>query len=262
MRHGDGERPASCGSTFQSSGLDLTVTKQLDAIVSTSLSDIAYEKISDAIVNGHFAPGERLTIRGLAEMLGTSSTPVRDAVKRLILERALEQRNSRDIRVPHMGSATYSEIARIRMELEGLAADAAARTASPAEISELERNVALNEKAIAAKNWSAATELNRGFHFKLVEMASMPILDGILKNLWLQAGPPIAAYYQHGGTALVIQHHEILEALRTGNSERARLAIVEDIHSAIDGILAMLTASELEATNAKPNTTAQSRQRG
>lgn len=231
-----------------SKGVDPTVTKQLEAIISTSLGDTAYEKIADAIVSGRFAPGEKLTIRGLAEMLGTSSTPVRDAVKRLILEHALEQRSLRDIRVPCIQPATYREIARIRIEMEGLAAAAAVETATPDQIDALERNIVRNEKAIAKADWPTATELNRVFHFELAQLAAMPVLTGILKSLWLQVGPPVAAYYRHGGTAMIAHHRDILTALRTGDPVGARKAIADDIRVAVEGIIEMLETAQNTAT--------------
>ena len=61
----------------------------LSAINQLYLGDVAYEKIANAIVSGAFRPGEKLTIRSLADTLEISSTPVRDAVKRLLLENAL-----------------------------------------------------------------------------------------------------------------------------------------------------------------------------
>ena len=90
----------------------------LSAISQTSLGEVAYEKIANAIISGAFKPGEKLTIRDLADRLETSSTPVRDAVKRLLLEGALEQRAPRDIRVPVITPDRYREIADIRLRGE------------------------------------------------------------------------------------------------------------------------------------------------
>lgn len=210
--------------------------KPLDPIISSNLGDIAYKKIADAIISGLFAPGEKLTIRGLAELLGISSTPVRDAVKRLINERALEQRTQKNIRVPIVSPETYREIAQIRVELEGLAASAAAMTVTDEQIIELTEAIAQNERAIADRDWSKATTLNKEFHFAMTEVAQMPILRAILEELWLQIGPPIAAYYRHGGREMIDHHYDILSGLRQHDPVKARKAIEEDIGGVIEGI--------------------------
>ena len=76
-----------------------------------SLGDAIYQRLSQDLVSGKLRPNEKVTIRGLAERLGTSSTPVRDAVQRLLRDEALEQRSMRDVRVPVPTKAQYLEIA-------------------------------------------------------------------------------------------------------------------------------------------------------
>lgn len=218
-------------------------TPSLEAINQGFLGDVAYERIANAIISGAFRPGEKLTIRNLADLLEISSTPVRDAVKRLLLEGALVLRAPRDIRVPVITRDRYREIAEIRLELEGLAAARAATRRSSEQLRLLEINVAENVEAVGARDWPRAINLNRQFHFALAEMSGMPTLLSILGGLWLQIGPPISAYYEFGGPSMIDHHHDVLEAVRGGHSDEARKHIVCDIASSIDNIITHLEKS-------------------
>jgi DNA-binding GntR family transcriptional regulator len=201
-----------------------------------SMGDAIYARIRQDLVRGALRPDEKVTIRGLADSLGTSSTPVRDAVQRLLQDRALEQRSMRDVRVPVPSRAQYFEIARIRTELEGLAAARAAELATPRDIARLERIIARTEDAIAAARWLDAAALNQEFHFALAEIADMPVMLDILGRLWLRMGPLIAGYYARGKLGLVHQHHVIVAACRSRDAQAARDAIRQDIRESEEGI--------------------------
>lgn len=217
---------------------------KLDTIVQANLSDTAYERIAGAIAAGQFSPGEKLTIRDLSSRLGTSSTPVRDAMRRLIAERALEQPTLREIRVPVMEAEIYREIALIRMEIEGLGASVAATKSSDADIDALDAIISDNETAIAAGNWSDATALNKEFHFRLCTLAAMPTLMDILAALWLRIGPPVAKFYRHGGRTMIDYHYDVVAALRARDATAARKSIVQDISEPVENIIAAFQPTE------------------
>jgi len=206
-------------------------------ITPKNLGDSAYENIAQAVTTGAFRPGERLTIRGLSEMLGVSSTPVRDAIKRLVLEGALEQQGTKIVRVPMISLQAYTEIAELRVVLEGIAACSAAKRATPDQISRMKATIAENEEAIEAKDWASATRLNTEFHFSLAEMAEKPVLLEILQLFWLRVGPPIAAHYEFGGRSMIEHHYTAYEAIRAGDGDAAARAIGADIEGAREGIL-------------------------
>lgn len=214
----------------------------LQMVAHDNLGEIVYGQLSDALIKGRFAPDARLTIRDLAQSLGTSVTPVRDAILRLIQDEALVQKSAREVRVPVMTLERYLEIRQIRMKLEGLAAREAALKAEARDIARLRELIARNEQAIADGDWPTALELNQTFHFALAEIASMTVLRGILNRLWLQMGPMIAASYQHGGRAMIDHHHVILAAIEARDADRAERAIVDDIRGASSVIIEQLAA--------------------
>ena len=197
-----------------------------------NLGESVYARMSEALMKGRFAPDARLTIRDIAQSLGTSVTPVRDAILRLIQDEALVQKSAREVRVPLLTMERYKEIRQIRMKLEGLAAREAALKAGPQDIARLRYLIERNERAITAKDWSRALELNQVFHFALAEIADMVVLRGILNRLWLQMGPLIAEAYQAGGRIMIDHHYQVLEAIIAKDPDAAERAIVEDIGDA------------------------------
>lgn len=204
----------------------------MELLGKTSLGDQVYDRIAKALLTGQMRPNDRLTIRGLADRLGVSSTPVRDAVKQLTQEQVLEQRSPKDVRVPVMRPETYLEILDIRLQLEGLAAARAAELATTVQIRDLRRLLAANDRAISKENWGLATEGNQVFHKTLIQLAAMPTLQKILKGLWLQMGPLVACYYDTAPPDLNRHHHDLLDALDRRDAAAARAAIQADIASA------------------------------
>lgn len=194
-----------------------------------NLSSTVYATLCDALIKGQFQPGDRLKIRDLAETLGTSVTPVRDAILRLAHDEAIVFRSPRDIRIPRVTQARYLEIRSIRLRLEALAAETAAQVATKADIETLEKLLQDNEKAIADGDRLQGTALNQAFHFQLSTIAELPVLHGILRRIWLQMGPLIADSYEAGGRAMIDYHYPVVEALRRRDSQAAAAAIMNDI---------------------------------
>ncbi|KFI29844.1 GntR family transcriptional regulator [Haematobacter missouriensis] len=194
-----------------------------------SLGGAVYAMLCDGLMKGQFQPGDRLRIRELAEQLGTSVTPVRDAILRLAHDDAVVFRSPRDIRIPAITAARYREIRDMRLRLEALAAEAAALAATPDDIRHLEKNLRDNESALLSHDRRAATTLNQSFHFLLPQIAGMPVLQGVLRRLWLQMGPLIADSYDAGGRAMIDHHYPVVDAIRRRDPAGAAVAIMSDI---------------------------------
>src|SRR5919197_173549 len=86
------------------------------------LWDLAHAQLRDALVAGRFEPGTVLTLRSLAESFGTSITPVRDAVTRLVAQGVLQQGPRNSAIVPQLTAAELGHLTIVRCELEGRAA--------------------------------------------------------------------------------------------------------------------------------------------
>ena len=102
-----------------------------------TVQDRVYSELRRALIGGLFAPGQVVTIRQLSDALMTSTMPVRDALGRLISERALEALPNRSIRVPPMTLERIDDLLRTRMLIEGEAIALAAPRMTPAIIATL-----------------------------------------------------------------------------------------------------------------------------
>lgn len=211
-----------------------------EAVTSVKLGDSAYDQISSALMSGRLKPGTKITIRALADSLGTSSTPVRDAVTRLIQDNALEQRSLRDVRVPLLTESRFREIIEIRVELEAIAARRASAHAGPEDIAALEDIIDRNEAAFREEDWDTASACNQEFHFKIVQIAEMEVLGGILSALWLQTGPVVSSYYQRGGRSMVDEHYAIVAAIKAGDADAAARVMKRDVAGSVEGIVTYL----------------------
>jgi DNA-binding GntR family transcriptional regulator len=166
--------------------------------------------------------------------------PVREALRRLVAERALELLPNRSVTLPVMTAAKFDEIVRIRLALEGMMAETAARQITP---DELKRMTRLNDEMIAklrlgTKKYLA---LNQEFHFQLYMAARMPQAMSIVETLWLQIGPFLHHVDTDFGTPDFLDHHaSMLKALAKRDGGKARAAIEADIGEAAESILASL----------------------
>jgi DNA-binding GntR family transcriptional regulator len=196
-----------------------------------SMGEKVYAQLSSALMEGKLKPADRLRIRELAAELGTSVTPVRDAILRLVQDGALVMRSPRDIRVAELSLAQYLEIRDIRLDLEGMAAARAAHAASPEDVRHIESLIAENEHALRIGDLQTAVGLNQRFHFEYCRIAKMSVLQGILERLWLKMGPLIAQCYSEGGRDMIDGHYALLKAMQSQDSQAARIAIQTDILS-------------------------------
>lgn len=202
---------------------------ELKAIDHENLSRTVYLALCDAITKGQFRSGDRLKIRDIAAQLGTSVTPVRDAILRLSYDEAVIFRSARDIRIPHLSKARYLEIRSIRLKLEGLAAENAARLVTDEDIAELEAIVKSNEEALARGDFIRGAELNQAFHFRIMQIARMPVLSGVIQRIWLQMGPVIADAYIEGGRSMIEHHYPVIDALKRRDPHAAAATIMNDL---------------------------------
>jgi DNA-binding GntR family transcriptional regulator len=204
-------------------------SRQLSSLEHENLSDTVYATLCEAIVSGRFHSGDRLKIRDMAKQLGTSVTPVRDAILRLAHDDAVVFKSARDIRIPAITRDRYLEIRAIRLRLEALAAETAAALATQADIDGLKEILRQNEIAIDRQDRRRGTALNQAFHFQLSVIARMPFLHSTLSRIWLQMGPLIADTYLDGKRSMIDHHYPIVDALERHDGAAAAASITSDI---------------------------------
>lgn len=196
-----------------------------------TLQEQIYRELRRALMSGAVRPGQALSNRTLAQMLGTSPMPVRDAIRRLVTERALERLPNRTIIAPDLTEQRISEVYKIRVALEGLATEQAAKNITKRDIDSLQSLEEEMENLLKKGDISTYIETNWRFHFLIYAAAGLPQLMEIIEGLWLQIGPSISRQHPETHGETIFNHHRaVIEALRKHNGKAARAAIVSDIN--------------------------------
>ena len=194
-----------------------------------------YKKVRNMILFGEVLPGQSVTILGLKDAVGAGVTPVREAIRRLTAEGALEALGNRRICVPQLSPQRIDEIYFARFALEPKMAQLAAEQITDAGIDLLAALDAKVDQAIDTGNVEAYLESNFRFHFALYDMASTPVLRKIVTSLWLQFGPSLRVVSGRFGTSnLPDMHSETIEALRRRDAVAAARGIEQDIQQGLD----------------------------
>jgi DNA-binding GntR family transcriptional regulator len=202
-----------------------------EATERSNLASQIFEYLSSQLMQGVLQPGQRLKIRELAKLMGTSETPVREALIQLVRDRALEMKEGYFIRVRRLRLAEYLEIRNIRLALEPLAAaQAAIRLDSVAlkHLTEIHKQLILAEKT---HDYKTALQCNFDFHFGIYRASGMPQLTELLERLWVQIGPMMNFLYPHGHPQYdgPHQHVQVLKALKAKDTSAVRQAISADL---------------------------------
>ena len=201
-----------------------------------TLNDQVYQEIRRVIMAGLLQPGSGVTIRGLAAELGTSTMPVRDALRRLLAERILVMDGQRRYRLRALSKAEFEEILSLRLTLEGELTEEATAAVGKRDIEKL---AAIQERFEATlSSGENFLEANQDFHFALYALARRPITLSLVESLWMQVGPLLNYYRtQHGGELAIQHHHSVLAALKKRDAAGARAAVSADLRDAARVIL-------------------------
>jgi DNA-binding GntR family transcriptional regulator len=225
-----------------------TVVEQLQAAVSPvereTLNDRVYRELKSSIMAGAFKPGSELTLRVVADALGTSFMPVRDALRRLVAERALEVRPSRKIAIPMLSAEQFLELRRIRVLLEGEAVGLAAERMSKRELAAIQ-SIMKKLRGLDDSHRDHFWQLNKQLHFAAYEAARSPMLLSMIETLWLQIGPLLTRIpAARALTGSADPHELLLAAFEKHDPEAARRALEADLTHSTEQMLSELTRQQ------------------
>lgn len=192
--------------------------------------ECVYLRLRNAILIGSIVPGSALTIRGLAEYLSLSPTPVREAVRRLSSEHAIEILGNRRITIPEMTAGRFEELTRLRIAVEIHAGKRALPYVSDILIEKMTEADDLMDIAVREENFDSLTILNQKFHRLLYSANPNQTVMPIVESVWLQLGPfqrqvlnAIKSHY------VVDRHKEIISALQARDARTLAVAIEADV---------------------------------
>lgn len=202
-----------------------------------------YQRLRRTIMLGMIAPGNHITIRGLAEVLDTSPTPVREALRRLSTEHAVKLLPNRRIVVPQMTPDRFKELIMLRVTLE----EHAARSALPFVTNRLVDQVtALDlklDQAVDDGDRDQLITINQQFHRAIYTANPEQVIMPMIESVWLQLGPFTRIAARNVKELYVVDHHkEILISLR----QRDEVALLSSIADDIKGGVGHLHADALE----------------
>ena len=212
---------------------------QIGRLERVTLGERVHTELRELLMGGELAPGQKMSLRSVAETLGVSMMPVREAVARLVSDQSLEVLPNRAVRVPLMTRSRFKELTRVRLAVEGFAAEEAARSRTEPDLVGMQRceEAFLAEARSPDPQADRAVRTNKEFHFAVYRATGLPTLVGIIEGLWLKIGPvlnfDLKASPERLRTGGATEHHRrLLTAVKLGDAAAARQALVDDIRGA------------------------------
>ena len=202
-----------------------------------------YQQLREQILFGEMAPGQAVTIQGLAKALGVGMTPVREAIRRLISDGALVFQGNRRVSVPQLSVSDVEQLVYLRITMESELTRRAAKRISDAAIGELDHLDRLLDQAISVGNVVGYLANNYQFHARLYEQANAPVIADLVNRVWLRFGPSLRVVCGRYGTQNLRDHHkELLEALHRRDPDGAARAMVRDVEQGMQQVADVLTS--------------------
>lgn len=220
---------------------------------------IAYARLRDMVLFGDLPPGAAVTIEGLVARMELGMTPVREAIRRLSAEGALQMLGNRRVCVPRLGAVALDDLGFARRMVETRLALRALELCDGALVSELRIIDARLDAAIARGDIPAYLRENHGFHFHLYARAGADVLEGLAAGLWLRIGPSlrVVCHGPDGAGALGAagqplhqpdHHKRALAALDARDGPALEAAIADDITQGVANIRAGLDQGLFDGT--------------
>lgn len=224
----------------------MTVIDSTDFDRKVPTHEVTYVQLRDMVLTGGLAPGQAVTIQGLVRDLGAGMTPVREAIRRLTSEGALQLHGNRRVSVPRLSIALLDQIGFARLMIEPKIAEMAAprlNAAIVARLAEIDDDI---NRAITSSDIPTYLNGNHRFHFALYEAAGASVLTDIAQSLWLRFGPSLRVVAaRHYANHLPDRHADALQAMRTGDGRTLARAIEADIAQGIDLVRQAIQAGEV-----------------
>ncbi len=204
--------------------------------------------LKEMIVRGELPPGERLYEVELAKRMGTSRTPVREAMVRLEHERLLQKRPQGGYQVRPLSQKEVQEAVGLREVLESYAAELAASKISAAQLAKLEKNVAQFEKALQRGDRRRLVDLNTVFHDTLYQAAGSDMLFELISNLrdvLFRFRRALLGDLEAAARSLG-DHRKLLAALKKGDPDQARRRCRDHLRRGGRWMMERIAKGELE----------------
>lgn len=216
----------------------------LETVARETMAGQVYQQLREAIMSGRFAPGQPLSLRSVADAVGSSTMPVRGALMKLQAEGALVEGPGRALMVPPMSLEGLEELRDVRIALEGCVVERAAARLTDASFAEIERIYQAMQKRVDANDVAGYLRCNFAFHTAIYAQGAGDITLATIQNMWMRIGPFLNLFaldVTHMQRSMVA-HRIIVEALARRDGAAAREGIAQDIGDAAQGLAERLKA--------------------
>jgi len=207
---------------------------ELAIVARETMAGKVYLQLREAIMSGRFAPGQPLSLRVVAEAVGSSTMPVRGALTRLQAEGALIDGPGRALMVPPMTLDLLEELRDVRIALEGCVAERAAARMTNAHVESVQRIYDEMDAHVEAGEVSGYLRSNFAFHTGIYTHGASELTLATIQNLWMRIGPflnLVAPDVPHMRRSMAA-HRIIIDALWRRDGAGARAGIAQDIGEA------------------------------
>lgn len=210
------------------------------------LRDVVFQTLRQAILHGELKPGERLMEIHLAQKLGVSRTPVREAIRKLELEGLVLMIPRKGAVVAEITMTDLEDVLEVRMALEELAVKSACRKITQEQLAEVKRLAAEFRKLLYSEDVTACAEADVAMHDAIYEATGNRRLVQMLNNLREQMYRYRMEYLKdrQAHSFLVEEHEEIVNALENRDEKRALEATCRHIERQRDHIISLLNSRE------------------
>ncbi len=195
------------------------------------LRDVVFNTLRQAILRGELEPGERLMEIQLAERLGVSRTPIREAIRKLELEGLVLMIPRKGAEVAKISEKSLKDVLEVRRSLEELAIELTCQRITEEGLTELEEAQKAFAAAIHNGDAMAIAEADEHFHELIYKATGNSRLVQILSNLREQMYRYRLEYIKDAGKRqiLIVEHEHILRCLKKHSIAEAKAAVREHI---------------------------------
>ncbi len=203
------------------------------------LRELVLEAIRAAIINGTLQPRERLMEIQMAEELGVSRTPIREALRKLELEGFIVMVPRKGAYVADLSFKDIADVFEIRIALEGLAAGLAAERITDDELEEMERLIVGKQEAITSGDIDKLVEVDTKFHEMLYKTSRNERLAAIISNLreQIQRFRLTSLSFPGRNKESLQEHKQLIEAIQARDNQLARQLAQEHIENAENALI-------------------------
>ena len=208
------------------------------------LRDVVFNTLRQAILRGELKPGERLMEIQLANKLGVSRTPIREAIRKLELEGLVLMIPRKGAEVAEITEKSLRDVLEVRRALEELAVQLACEKITKEEIRELERVAKEFQQVVNSSDITEIAEVDVCFHDIIYTATDNQKLIQLLNNLREQMYRYRVEYLKRDGVfpQLIAEHEAIIRHIENNEKEKATEVMCRHIDNQVETVIDVIRA--------------------